>query len=132
MRQKFFVLGISALIITAVIYYYFNVGLLFMAILIVVLVVGFANAVQHKHAILRNFPVLGYFRYLFEMIAPEIQQYFIEPSTDGKPFSRNERSLVYQRAKNIDSGTPCGTQLNLNQPHYEGIKHSISPPIVNE
>lgn len=132
MRQKFFVLGISALIITAVIYYYFNVGLLFIAILIALLVVGFANASQHRHAILRNFPVLGYFRYLFEMIAPEIQQYFIERSTDGKPFSRNERSLVYQRAKNIDSSTPFGTQLNLNQPHYEGIKHSIFPAIVNE
>lgn len=132
MRQKFFVLGISALIITAVIYYYFNVGLLFIAILIALLVVGFANASQHKHTILRNFPVLGYFRYLFEMIAPEIQQYFIERSTDGKPFSRNERSLVYQRAKNIDSSTPFGTQLNLNQPHYEGIKHSIFPAIVNE
>jgi hypothetical protein len=83
MRQKYFILGISALIINAVIYCYFNVGLLFMAILIVLLVVGFVNASQHKHTILRNFPVLGYFRYLFEMIAPEIQQYFIERSTDG-------------------------------------------------
>lgn len=103
-----------------------------MLLLILLLVVGFANTMQHKHAILRNFPVLGYFRYLFEMIAPEIQQYFIERSTDGKPFSRNERSLVYQRAKNIDSTTPFGTQLNLNEPNYEGIKHSIFPAIVND
>ena len=50
------------------------------------------------------------------MIAPEIQQYFTERSTDGKPFSRNERSLVYLRTKNIDSNTSFGTQLNLNQP----------------
>jgi glutamate synthase domain-containing protein 2 len=100
--------------------------------LAIILLIGLANSIQHKHAILRNFPVLGYFRYLFEMIAPEIQQYFIERSTDGKPFSRNERSLVYQRAKNIDSTTPFGTQLNLNEPHYEGIKHSIFPAVVNE
>jgi glutamate synthase domain-containing protein 2 len=132
MRQKFFFIGISALLITAVIYFFFQKGLLLMLLLILLLVVGFANTMQHKHAILRNFPVLGYFRYLLEMIAPEIQQYFIERSTDGKPFSRNERSLVYQRAKNIDSTTPFGTQLNLNDPHYEGIKHSIFPAKVNE
>jgi glutamate synthase domain-containing protein 2 len=132
MRQKFFFIGISALLTTAVIYFFFQKGLLLMLLLILLLVVGFANTMQHKHAILRNFPVLGYFRYLFEMIAPEIQQYFIERSTDGKPFSRNERSLVYQRAKNIDSTTPFGTQLNLNDPHYEGIKHSIFPATVNE
>ena len=132
MRQKFFLIGISALLITTVIYFFFHKGLLLMLLLILLLVVGFANTVQHKHAILRNFPVLGYFRYLFEMIAPEIQQYFIERSTDGKPFSRNERSLVYQRAKNIDSTTPFGTQLNLNDSNYEGIKHSIFPAIVND
>jgi glutamate synthase domain-containing protein 2 len=131
MRQKFFLIGISALLITTVIYFFFQKGLLLMLLLILLLVVGFANTMQHKHAILRNFPVLGYFRYLFEMIAPEIQQYFIERSTDGKPFSRNERSLVYQRAKNIDSTTPFGTQLNLNDSNYEGIKHSIFPAIVN-
>lgn len=55
-------------------------------LLAIILLIGLANSIQHKHAILRNFPVLGYFRYLFEMIAPEIQQYFIERSTDGKPF----------------------------------------------
>ena len=132
MRQNFFISVLSLLIITAVIYFYFNVGLLFMFVLVILLLIGFFNSTQHKHAILRNFPVLGYFRHLFEMIAPEIQQYFIERSTDGKPFSRNERSLVYQREKNIDSSTPFGTQLNLNQPNYEGIKHSIFPAIVNE
>ena len=65
------------------------------------------------------------------MIAPEIQQYFIEKTTDGKPFSRNERSLAYQRAKNIDATTPFGTQLDINQSSYEGIKHSIFPAKVN-
>jgi hypothetical protein len=63
---------------------------------------------------------------------PEIQQYFIERTTDGKPFSRNQRSLVYQRAKNIDSNTPFGTQLNINTIDYEGIKHSIFPAKVND
>nr|WP_314895496.1 FMN-binding glutamate synthase family protein [uncultured Flavobacterium sp.] len=132
MRQKFFILGITALVITSIIYYYFNTGLVFIILIIILLIVGLVNSMQHKHAILRNFPVFGYFRYLFEMIAPEIQQYFIERSTDGKPFSRNQRTLAYQRAKNIDSTSPFGTQLNLNRSSYEGIKHSIFPATVNE
>ena len=97
-----------------------------------ILLIGSYNAKQKKHAILRNFPVLGYFRYMFETISPEIQQYFIERNTDGKPFSRNQRSLVYQRSKNIDATTPFGTQLELNQTDYEGIKHSIFPTKVSE
>jgi hypothetical protein len=132
MRQKFFILGITALILTSIIYFYFNTGLFFIILLTILLIIGLANSIQHKHAILRNFPVFGYFRYLFEMIAPEIQQYFIERSTDGKPFSRNQRTLAYQRAKNIDSTSPFGTQLNLNRSSYEGIKHSIFPATVNE
>ena len=71
------------------------------------------NAYQTKHAILRNFPVLGYFRYFFESISPEMQQYFIERETDGKPFPRNERSAAYRRAKNISDTVPFGTQLNI-------------------
>ena len=132
MRKNFFIFGIALLIITFAIYLLFDVGLIFMAVLVVLLLVGYANSVQHKHAILRNFPVLGYFRYLFEMIAPEIQQYFIERNTDGKPFSRSQRSLAYQRSKNIDATTPFGTQLDINQSCYEGIKHSIFPATVNE
>jgi glutamate synthase domain-containing protein 2 len=132
MRQLFFFFGIGAFIISLGIYFYFKIGLFWVVMLFILLLVGLANSMQQKHAILRNFPVLGYFRYFFEMIAPEIQQYFIERSTDGKPFSRNQRSMVYQRAKNIDSNSPFGTQLDLNQANYEGIKHSIFPEKVND
>jgi len=132
MRKKFFIYGFLLFLIVAAVYYKTNRGFLLVIIIPILLIVGAYNTAQKKHAILRNFPVLGYFRYLFEMIAPEIQQYFIERSTDGKPFSRNQRSMVYQRAKNIDSSTPFGTQLNLNTDNYEGIKHSIFPAKVNE
>ncbi|MFE3870607.1 FMN-binding glutamate synthase family protein [Flavobacterium sp. ZS1P70] len=132
MRQKFFVLGIAGLIISLTIFFYFKVGLVLSVAIFILMLIGFANSIQQKHSILRNFPVFGYFRYFFEMIAPGIQQYFIERSTDGKPFSRNQRTLAYQRAKNIDSTSPFGTQLNLNRSSYEGIKHSIFPTTVNE
>jgi len=87
--------------------------------------VGFINTIQKKHTILRNFPLLGYFRYLFEMIAPEIQQYFIERPTDGKPFSRNHRALVYKRSKGVNDTYPFGTQLDVQSDSYEGLRHSI-------
>lgn len=132
MRKLFFVLGITAFIISLIAYFYFKIGLFLVIILLILLLIGIANSSQHKHAILRNFPVLGYFRYFFESVAPEIQQYFIERNTDGKPFSRSERSLVYQRAKNISANTPFGTQLDINQSNYEGIRHSIFPAKVNE
>ncbi len=101
-------------------------GYLWIPILLTVLyAVGIYNAMQSKHAILRNFPVLGYFRYFFESISPEIQQYFIERETDGKPFPRHQRSSAYRRAKNINDTVAFGTQLEINQRKYEGIKHSI-------
>lgn len=132
MRKQFFALGILLLAISLFFNYFLKTAYLFSAIMVILIIVGFYNTIQSKHAILRNFPVLGYFRYAFETISPEIQQYFIERSTDGKPFSRNQRSLAYQRAKNIDATTPFGTQLDLYSSDYEGIKHSMFPAKVNE
>lgn len=132
MRKQLFIISLGLLIISLGFNHFLQTGFLFTAFLILLIIVGFYNAIQKKHTILRNFPVLGYFRYLFESISPEIQQYFIERSTDGKPFSRNQRSLIYQRSKNIDSNTPFGTQQDLNNTNYEGIKHSMFPTKVNE
>lgn len=132
MRKQLFIIGILLLGISLSFNYFLQTGFVFSGIMLILIIVGIYNTIQKKHTILRNFPVLGYFRYLFESISPEIQQYFIERSTDGKPFSRNQRSLVYQRAKNIDSSTPFGTQLDLNHTNYEGIKHSMFPKAVND
>jgi glutamate synthase domain-containing protein 2 len=97
------------------------------AIVLPLVVIGVLNVFQDKHTILRNFPVLGYFRYFFEFISPEIQQYFIERSTDGRPFSRQQRALAYTRAKNVGDTVPFGTQLDINAPDYEGLRHSLYP-----
>ena len=80
---------------------------------------------QRKHAILRNFPLLGHFRYLFEMIRPEIQQYFVEADDDGTPFNRERRSVVYQRAKGAMDTLPFGTQRDVYGNGYEWISHSL-------
>ncbi len=94
-------------------------------ILGLILLLGVHDLLQSRHAILRNFPVLGHFRYLLEMIRPEIQQYFIEGNTDGKPLSREERSLVYQRSKKEIDTLPFGTQQDVYKIGYQWVKHSI-------
>ena len=71
------------------------------------------NIRQKKHALLRNYPVIGYFRYFFESIRPEIRQYFFESDIDGKPFNRRQRSIVYQRAKNEKQTVAFGMQAIL-------------------
>lgn len=82
---------------------------------------------QRRHAILRNFPLLGRFRYALEMIRPEIYQYFVEGDTEGVPFDRDQRSLIYQRAKGVRDTIPFGTKLNVYEPGYEWVNHSMVP-----
>jgi glutamate synthase domain-containing protein 2 len=62
-----------------------------------------------------------------EFIRPEIRQYFLEADRDATPFSRAQRSIVYQRAKGVVDKRPFGTQLDLYEPQYEWINHSIAP-----
>ncbi|MBX7099408.1 MAG: FMN-binding glutamate synthase family protein [Myxococcaceae bacterium] len=92
---------------------------------------GVQDMVQTRQAVRRNFPLLGNFRYLFETIRPEINQYFVESNTDGAPFNRDTRSLVYQRAKRESDTLPFGTKLDVNQVGYEWVNHSLAPTHVD-
>ncbi|MEO6188158.1 MAG: FMN-binding glutamate synthase family protein [Ginsengibacter sp.] len=98
-----------------------------LAISLPLLVLGIINVQQKKHAVLRNFPVVGYLRYFFESIRPEIRQYFFESDLDGKPFSRRQRSIVYQRSKNEKQTVAFGMQADPNTPGFEWAAHSIYP-----
>ena len=86
---------------------------------------GLYDMYQSQHTIRRNFPLLGRMRYLLEAIGPEMRQYFIETDTEGKPFNRLQRSLVYERSKKAIDSQPFGTQLNVYDEGYEWINHSI-------
>ena len=94
--------------------------------------VGLADMMQSKRALRRNYPILAHFRFFFESIRPEIRQYFLEDDTVAAPFSRNQRSIVYQRAKVETDKRPFGTQLDVYQAGYEWINHSIQPAVVAE
>ena len=99
----------------------------FLGLLIPIIGIGIYDFFQKKHSILRNFPVLGHIRFLLEFFRPEIRQYFISDDIEEKPFSREQRSIVYQRSKNELETVPFGTQLDTNAIGYTWIAHSIIP-----
>ncbi|WP_370225373.1 FMN-binding glutamate synthase family protein [Pararhodobacter marinus] len=88
---------------------------------------GVYDMMQVNHAILRNYPVLGHMRYLFEMIRPEIRQYLLEEDDAEVPFSREDRNIVYQRAKNVEDKRPFGTKEAVYGSGYMWLTHSIRP-----
>ena len=101
---------------------------LWLALLALALVaLGIRDIRQPARAVLRNYPVIGHLRYLLEFIRPEIRQYFIESDSEAAPFSRQQRSLVYQRAKGEPDKRPFGTQKDVGATGYEWITHSVQP-----
>ena len=91
------------------------------------LVLGIWDLLQRRHSILRNYPVLGHMRFLLEAVRPELQQYFIERNFDGRPFDRDTRSIIYERAKGIHGEKAFGTELDVNEIGYEYLVHSSAP-----
>jgi glutamate synthase domain-containing protein 2 len=85
------------------------------------------DLLQRRHSVLRNYPLAGHLRFLMERIRPEIQQYFIEHDYNGRPFDRDVRSLVYQRAKGTSSEDPFGTELDVYAEGYEYLLPSMAP-----
>ena len=126
MRNLFFISSTIIILITLfLVFYVHDYFQVFLYFFIPLILVGYYDVIQTKHAILRNFPVLGHFRFMFESISPEIQQYFIERRTDGTPLSRTQRSLIYQRAKGVIDTLPFGTEFKLNDPGFEFLAHSM-------
>ena len=91
------------------------------------MILAIADASQKKHSILRNYPVIGHMRFALEYIRPELQQYFIERNYDGRPFDRDTRSLIYERAKGTNQEQAFGTERDVNQVGYEYLVHSTAP-----
>ncbi len=94
------------------------------------LLIAIFNTIQRKHAILRNYPLLGYLRYWLESIRPEMRQYFFESDLDGAPFNRRQRSIVYQRSKNEKQTVAFGKQTDSGKPGSEWLAHTAYPSAV--
>ena len=89
--------------------------------------VGVFDLVQPRHSILRNYPLIGHIRWIVESVRPEIRQYLVEADEDAAPFSRSQRSMVYQRAKGDPGEHPFGTLLDPYREGYEFLGHSMAP-----
>lgn len=93
---------------------------------------GVYDLVQTKHSILRNYPVLGHLRYLIESVRPELRQYLMEDDNDAQPYSRAQRTVVYQRSKNVPDTISFGTKINVRAESHEWMGHSLSPSLIEE
>ncbi len=98
-----------------------------LALVALLLVVAIHDLLQKKHSILRNYPVLGHLRFLLEDIRPELQQYFIERNFDGRPYDRDIRTVIYERAKGIHGEQAFGTERDVDEIGYEYLVHSTKP-----
>ncbi len=94
-------------------------------------IVGIYDLLQTNRAVLKNYPLVARLRFLLEGIRPEIRQYFLESDHDEVPYSREQRALVYRRAKGIEGLRPFGTLKNVNMVGHEWINHSISPTHID-
>jgi glutamate synthase domain-containing protein 2 len=120
------VCGIGFLL-SAFVWVSFHVGAVPVLLFALLVGLGIHDTRQTQHSVLRNYPVIGHLRFLLEFIRPEIRQYFIEGDNEAAPFSRQQRSLVYQRAKGAQDKRPFGTQMDVGAPGYEWINHSLQP-----
>ena len=130
MRDTILTVFITATIIFGVLTYFFPEGttISFLLISFILSCVAIYDAfIQKKHSLLRAFPVVARLRWVFEEEREKIQQYFIEDDLNGKPISREKRSLVYQRSKKQTETIPFGTQHDLYAKGYEFVKHSLFP-----
>ncbi len=91
---------------------------------------GTFDVVQRRSTLRRTYPIIAYFRYGLESIGPEIRQYFIQSDLAEVPFSRQQRALVYQRAKRVNDVRPFGTQKDVYGVDYEWINHSMAPSAI--
>ena len=83
---------------------------------------------QRRHAILRNFPVVGHLRYLLEGFGPELRQYIVTGNDEEQPFSRNERRWIYATAKHQNPHFGFGSDVDWStRPGHVLIKHAPFP-----
>ena len=94
-------------------------ALVLIALVLAAVAVGilyFVDIKQTRHAIRRNYPVIGRMRYVFEHLGEFFRQYFFAMDREEMPFNRAQRSWVYRAAKNLDNTVPFGSSRDLRNP----------------
>ena len=117
-------------------YYYIQSDSVFSLFLLVATlaysVIGLYDVFYSRHSLNRLYPVVAYIRYFLESFRVEIQQYFIANNTEELPFNREQRTLIYRRAKNERDTIAFGTQRNLIEDNYLSLWHSLSPTQIKD
>lgn len=126
MRIVFYYISVISLIAVALIHWIWPPVLFLLILIIPYIVIGIWD-IRSPHNVLSNYPVIGHLRYIFEFIAPEMRQYFLETNQSGRPFNREQRSLVYARAKGVNDTRPFGTQQDICDDGYTFAQHSLAP-----
>lgn len=131
-RPIFLILSVIGIILLIVVP--LHIPLFRWAALIIVpyILIGLYDLFFSKSNVLRNYPVIGHLRYGLEFISPEVQQYFIETNESGRPFNRQQRTLVYRRSMGYPDFLPFGTQLDVTDVGYCSADHSLAPQKVPE
>ena len=98
------------------------------ALVVFLLGVAVHDLIQTRHAILRNYPVIGHLRFILEAFGPELRQYIVTSNDEERPFSRDERRWIYTSAKQRDNTFGFGTDNAVDSiPDYIIIKHAAFP-----
>lgn len=98
-----------------------------LAVFAPLVLLGVFDLIQTQHSILRNYPIIGHIRFILESIRPEIRQYLIEDERDPVPFSREQRAVVYRRAKDVLDKQPFGSVRDMGAVGFGWIAHSMRP-----
>ncbi len=129
---SFILIVVLTLLVTILAYALHSYWYWLLLILLPLTLLGIWDLFQTRHNLLRNYPLLAHLRWLFEGIRPEIRQYLVESDNEAIPFTREQRSLVYERAKNTIDVHPFGTDLDVYELQYSWLNHSITPAIKLE
>jgi glutamate synthase domain-containing protein 2 len=130
--NKRYLLFYIVIIVTAILIVISTFNLTYLWGLLVTLplvLLGAWDLFQTKHNLLHNYPIVGHLRWALEGIRPQIHQYIVESNTNGKPFNRDDRTVVYERAKKQGGLKPFGTEVDVYSTDYRWISHSISPKV---
>jgi glutamate synthase domain-containing protein 2 len=129
--MRFTALAVAAVLFAAALALALTIGapgwIAVAAVLAMPLAVGAHDLLQRRHSILRNYPIIGHARFALEAVRPELQQYFIERNYDGRPYDRDTRTAIYQRAKGVKDEQAYGTERDVAEPGYEWLLHSTAP-----
>ena len=131
-RHLALALAVVGCAVTVGVYVYSGRWLAGAMVFVVLAVVGVTDLLQTRSTVRRNYPLLAHLRFFLESIGPEFRQYFIESDQDAVPFTREARSVVYQRAKRELDTKPFGTLLDVYAPDYEWISPSLAPAVVED